>query len=76
MKKTWLEIKEEIINALKFTILTTTMTMGFFVIYIMIWTAVGLPGANWAMWILFLSALLSEWLFIKWLSNQHADIKK
>lgn len=69
MKKTWLEIKEEIVNALKFTILTTTMTVGFFVIYIMIWTAVGLSDANWAMWILFLSALLSEWLFIKWLSN-------
>jgi hypothetical protein len=69
VKKGGYSPKEEIVNALKFMTMTIVMTIGFWVIYAMIWIVAELPEANWSMWALFGLALLSEFGFIKWLSN-------
>jgi hypothetical protein len=69
MKQKWNDTKEQIVNALKFTILTTTMIMGFWVTYAIIWFAVGLPETNWAMWILFALSIASECCYVKWIAN-------
>jgi hypothetical protein len=69
MKKKWSEWKDRIVNAIKFTIFTVTGIVGFFFIYTMIWLGVRIPFADWSLWVLFALAMLSEWLFVKWLSN-------
>jgi hypothetical protein len=70
MKKVnWAEIREEVVNALKFTIFIVTTLLGFWVGFAFIWIAVGLPQTNWALWLLFGLALGCDWLFAKWLAN-------
>lgn len=66
MKKNWLE---KIVEALKFISCVFVMTMGFWIIYTIAWFAIGLPETNWAMWLLFALAMLSEFLYVKWISN-------
>ena len=67
MKKIPDELKETIINALKFVVFTVVMTFGAWFIYAMIWFAVGLPQTDWALMSLFVLALGSVCLYIKWL---------
>lgn len=69
MKKKWPEIKERIINTIKFMIFTTTGVMGFWLIYMIIWFAIGLPQTNWAIWLLLALAFGSEYGFVTWLQN-------
>lgn len=69
LKQKWFEIKDQVINALKFTFFTVTSIMGLLFSFAMVWHAVGLPLANWALWLLFGLALLCEWLYVKWLMN-------
>lgn len=69
MKKKWSEIKEHISDIIKFIICTFTGVMGFWLIYMIIWFAVGLPQSNWAIWLLLALAFGSERLFIEWLQN-------
>lgn len=61
--------KDRIVNAIKFYLLTWMMSMGFWISYVFIWYALGLPIVNWGMWILLALAFASEWLYIKWLQN-------
>lgn len=68
-KLNWSELKERVTNALKFISLTVIMVMGFWLIYAIIWMGIRLPTTNWAIWILFMLALVSEYGYIKWLSN-------
>lgn len=68
MKKKWLIDKDNFINGLKIMILITSMTMGLWIIYAMLWNAVGLPVVDWSLWLLFAFAICSEVLYIKWIS--------
>lgn len=69
IKANWPKIKERIESAIKFLIMTLVMLAGFWIIYIFAWDALGFPLNNKAMWVLFFQALISEWLYVKWLSN-------
>jgi uncharacterized membrane protein len=53
----------------KYIIFTYAMTMGFWFTYCLIWITAGLPDNTWALWLLFIFAVISERLFIKWLNN-------
>lgn len=69
MKKNRHNLKEAIVNALKFITLTIVMIIGFWAIYAMIWIAAGLPETAKAMGVLFGLAMFTEFGFIEWLSN-------
>lgn len=71
MKKiNWKAIKKYIINATRFAIFTTVMLAGFWIVYLMLWNALGFPVNNTAMWLLFFQAIISETAFIKWFSEE------
>lgn len=71
MKKiNWKAVKKYIINATRFTIFTTVMLAGFWIVYLMLWKALGFPVNNTAMWLLFFQAIISETAFIKWFSKE------
>jgi hypothetical protein len=61
--------KEPMIKSLKFTILTVTMTSGFWVIFAFAWCALGGPLTNWALWLLFCLAGIVMVLYMKWLDK-------
>jgi hypothetical protein len=71
MKKkiNWTDVKERVVNALKFTIFIVTGLMGFWVSYCILWNIIGLPTSTPAMWVMFGQAVVSEILFMRWLSN-------
>lgn len=69
IKEKWPEIKDRLINALKFNILVLTMIMGIWFILAILWFSIGLPQTTWAMWILFALSVIAEWFYIKWVSN-------
>ena len=58
--KTWFnDIKESLSNAVKFTMLTVFMIIGLWFSYYVIWSLLGLPQTDWALWVLFAVALVS-----------------
>jgi uncharacterized membrane protein len=69
LKAWWLKHKEAIDMGAKYIIFTYAMTMGFWFTYCLIWITAGLPDNTWALWLLFIFAVISERLFIKWLNN-------
>lgn len=66
----WVKIKKYIINATRCAIFTTVMLAGFWIVYLMLWNALGFPVNNIAMWLLFFQAVISETMFIKWFSKE------
>lgn len=68
-KDKWPKIKERIVNALKFLSFTIIMIMGFWLIFYTGWITIGLPQNTVALWLTFIQALVSECLYIKWISN-------
>ena len=66
MKK-WPEIKEDVINSLKAGSCAVILTMGFWVIYGVVWLLLGLPETNWALWMLLAFAVVSEYFYVRWM---------
>ena len=70
MKKVnWSKVKDRIINIIRFIIFTVVMLVGFWAVYVVLWKALGFPVTNNALWVLFIQAVISETLFIKWFSK-------
>lgn len=67
MKNKFKEILKKVEAALKTASFLIVMIMGFWVIYGMIWIKVGLPTADWYMWILAALSMISTRLFLWWL---------
>lgn len=71
MKKiNWSKVKDRIINIIRFIIFTVVMLVGFWAVYVVLWKALGFPVTNNALWVLFVQAVISETLFIKWFSKE------
>ena len=71
MKKVnWTKVKDRIINIIRFVIFTVVMLVGFWAVYLVLWKALGFPVTNNALWVLFIQAVISETLFIKWFSKE------
>lgn len=71
MKKVnWSKVKDRIINITRFIIFTVVMLVGFWAVYVVLWKALGFPVTNNALWVLFVQAVISETLFIKWFSKE------
>lgn len=71
MKKVnWSKVKDRIINIIRFIIFTVVMLVGFWAVYVVLWKALGFPLTNNALWVLFVQAVISETLFIKWFSKE------
>lgn len=68
-KINWQEVKERVIDALKFMIFTVTGLMGFWAVYCILWNIIGLPTSVTALWVMFGQALVSEILFVRWLND-------
>ena len=68
-KEKWPTIKENISNAIKFVLFSLLMIEGWWLSYALIWFVVGLPLVDWAFGLLFGLAIVSELLYIKWISN-------
>lgn len=71
MKKVnWTKVRDRIINIIRFIIFTVVMLVGFWAVYVVLWKALGFPVTNNALWVLFVQAVISETLFIKWFSKE------
>lgn len=71
MKKVnWTKVRDRIINIIRFIIFTVVMLVGFWAVYVVLWKALGFPVTNNALWVLFIQAVISETLFIKWFSKE------
>lgn len=71
MKKVnWSKVKDRIINIIRFIIFTVVMLVGFWAVYVVLWKALGFPLTNNALWVLFVQAVISETMFIKWFSKE------
>ena len=57
------------LEAIKFHLFTIMMTLGFFLAYAFIADVIGLELTNLVLWICFGLAVVSEVLYIKWISN-------
>lgn len=62
-------IAERLENASKFILMTVVMIMGFWAIYAILWMLFGFPITRNALWILFAQSVLSECLYLKWVSK-------
>ena len=71
MKKVnWTKVRDRIINIIRFIIFTVVMLVGFWAVYVVLWKALGFPLTNNALWVLFVQAVISETMFIKWFSKE------
>ncbi len=71
MKKVnWSKVKDRIINIIRFVIFTVVMLVGFWAVYLVLWKALGFPVTDNALWVLFIQAVISETMFIKWFSKE------
>ena len=71
MKKiNWTKVRDRIINNIRFIIFTVVMLVGFWAVYVVLWKVLGFPVTNNALWVLFIQAVISETLFIKWFSKE------
>lgn len=64
-----MDVRERIVNYIKFIIFLLVTLIGFFTIYAMIWVGVGFPIDWWASIIVVAISALSEWRYISWLMN-------
>lgn len=62
----WNKIKENTVSIIKLWLLICMMINGFFITYAFIWFKVGLPLTNWALFLLFALACLSEGGYLSW----------
>lgn len=60
---------KNIMNVLKFFVMTFAMSMGFGFFYTVIWIGVGLPQTWWAMAILLFVSLASTYGWIVWVDR-------
>ena len=71
MKKVnWTKVRDRIINIIRFVIFTVVMLVGFWAVYVALWKVLGFPVTNNALWVLFVQAVISETMFIKWFSKE------
>ena len=71
MKKVnWTKIRDRIINIIRFVIFTVVMLVGFWAVYVALWKVLGFPVTTNALWVLFIQAVVSETMFIKWFSKE------
>lgn len=71
MKKVnWTKVRDRIINIIRFIIFTVVMLVGFWAVYVALWKVLGFPVTNNALWVLFVQAVISETMFIKWFSKE------
>ena len=64
-----MDVREKIVNYIKFIIFLFVLLIGFFTIYAMIWVCVGLP-VNWLASIVIVAiSAISEWGYVSWLVN-------
>ena len=71
MKKVnWTKVRDRIINIIRFIIFTAVMLVGFWAVYVVLWKVLGFPVTNNALWVLFIQAVISETMFIKWFSKE------
>ena len=71
MKKVnWTKVRDRIINIIRFIISTVVMLVGFWAVYVALWKVLGFPVTNNALWVLFVQAVISETMFIKWFSKE------
>lgn len=71
MKKVnWTKVRDRIINIIRFIIFTVVMLVGFWAVYVVLWKVLGFPVTNNALWVLFIQAVISETMFIKWFSKE------
>jgi hypothetical protein len=63
MNDFWPDFKEMLIDTIKFLILVVVMTIGFWTLYKMAWTAVGLPEPGWYSWALLGLAGYTEYCY-------------
>lgn len=57
------------LEAIKFALFTIMMTLGFYLAYAFIANAFSIELTNLVLWICFGLAAVSEFLYIKWISN-------
>lgn len=60
-------MKDEINNALRFSVFLIVMGIGFFTIYAFAWVGLGIPTGWWATFIVITLTLASVYGFIKWM---------
>ena len=71
MKKVnWTKVRDRIINIIRFVIFTVVMLVGFWAVYVALWKVLGFPVTTNALWVLFIQAVVSETMFIKWFSKE------
>lgn len=71
MKKVnWSKVKDRIINIIRFIIFTVVILVGFWAVYVVTWKALGFTVNDTALWLLFVQAIISETMFIKWFSKE------
>ena len=71
MKKVnWTKVRDRIINIIRFIIFTVVMLVGFWAVYVVLWKVLGFPVNDTALWLLFVQAVISETMFIKWFSKE------
>ena len=64
-----MDVREKLVNYIKFIIFLLVTLIGFFTIYTVIWVGVGLP-VNWFASIIIVAiSALSEWGYVSWLMN-------
>ena len=59
----WIDLK----NLIKYILLVIMMTLGFFYVYSLIWTALGLAMSIGAIILLVMLAIVSEYGYIHWI---------
>ena len=71
MKKVnWTKVRDRIINIIRFIIFTVVMLVGFWTVCVVLWKVLGFPVNDTALWLLFVQAVISETMFIKWFSKE------
>ena len=68
-KINWRAKLKYVLEAIKFALFTLMMTLGFYLTYAFIANAVSIELTNLVMWICFGLAVVSEFWYIKWISN-------
>ena len=69
MKINWKDALKNIVNSIKFGLLTFMMTAGFFISYAFVaYSVMSLSLTDTALWICFGLAIVSEFLYIKWVT--------
>ena len=69
MKTNWKEVLKNIVNGIKFFLLTFMMTAGFFLSYTFVaYSIMNHQLTDTVQWICFGLAVVSEFLYIKWVT--------